>query len=225
MEVFINLTIDELRDRYLSINPRKTNEDFYNEIILNLNQSPGVSGDQAINAYLNSLEKTTEICASTFPLIISVAYCLEAQWALFKDDRERAWSCVAEARYWCGSMLSKDEFELSIKDVERTTNINKAKKAAEARYELIYGKVKNTVLDLAAQLKPEGGWKSRRNASIKIVEKLKSNGELSPLTETQAQITIDGWPWMMPVTRCLSRRDKPRTTMSRGASGRLTVLT
>lgn len=198
VEEFINLTIGELRGRYLSFTPGKTNEDFYNEIILNLNQSPGVSGDEAINKYLNSLEKNTEIRTSTFPLVISIAYCLEAQWALFKEDREKAWSCVAEARYWCGSMLSKDEFELSIKDVEKTTNINKAKKAAEARYELIYGKVKNTVLDLAVELKPKGGWKSRRNASMQIVDKLKSNGELSPLTETQAQITIDAWLKEMP---------------------------
>lgn len=207
-EVFINLTIDELRDRYLSISPGKTSDDFNNEVILSLNQSPDVSGDEAINQYLNALKQNIKTKTSTLPLVISVAYCLQAQRALLSDDREKAWSCVAEARYWCGSMLTKDEFETSVKDIEKATNIKKAKNAADALYEQKYGKVKNTVTDLAIRLMPQDGWKSRRNASIQIFGALKSNGELSPLTETQAQITIDGWLRDMPNSSELFQRSK-----------------
>lgn len=208
VELFINLTIEEVRDRYLSIYPENTSEDFDNEIILKLNQSPGVSGDEALNQYLNSLEKNIKTKTSTLPLVISVAYCFQAQWALFDGDREKAWSCVAEARYWCGSMLTKDEVELSVKGIAKATNIDKAKIAAIARHEQIYGKVKKTVLELATQLMPTNGWKSRRNASIKIVDKLKSIGALSPLTEMQAPITIDGWLREMPNSSELFSKSK-----------------
>lgn len=210
VESFINLTIDELRDRYLSISPGKTSDDFNNSVILSLDQSPDVSGDEAINRYLNSLKQNIEIKTSTLPLVISVAYCLQAQQALFNDDREKAWSCVAEARYWCGSMLTKDEFETSVKDIEKATNIKKAKNAADVLHEQKYGKVKNTATDLAIRLMPLDGWKSRRYASFQIFDALKSSGELSPLTETQAQITIDGWLKEMPNSSELFSRSKAK---------------
>ena len=192
VEKFIDLIIKELTGRYLQMFPMQTSEDFYNNIVLSMD-FPNVSGDKAANQYLEALKNNIESKKAIFPLVISVAYCLQAQWALDACCREKAWSCIAEAQYWCGSMLTKDDIEISLEGVKAAAFREKAVQAVNILHDKKYGDIKKRVTELATSLKPKEGWKSRRDASIKIFKHLEAISGLSPLTPTQGQITIEGW--------------------------------
>lgn len=208
VEKFINLTIEEVRARYLMMYPRKTRDDFNKEVILSMNQAPNVSGDDAVGAYFNALDHDIQVRHSTLPLVISVAYCLQADWAIKEGYREKAWSCIAEARYWCGSMLTRDEIELSVDGIIRKSRNEQARNAANIRTNIKYGQVRKRVVELAVDLRPANGWKSRRNASFQIFDFLKTNNELSPLTITQGSTTIDGWLKEMPNSKDFFQHQK-----------------
>lgn len=128
------------------------------------------------------------------PSLVLFAYCNQAMKAQEKGEIDVAWKFLIEASYWLG-MVNATSVMPAIQEVvaknARSENAKAGGKALAKKFEAY----KEEAFRLIREKKPENGWKSRRQASIKICDEIVafSVKKGQPMSEQQAQKTIYGW--------------------------------
>jgi hypothetical protein len=193
------LTLDEARYFFLEMNPGKTKEDFERDVLDPLERcQTNISGLSAARQFEEALRLNKIPGSLIAPMAIAIAYSFEALNMADRYRIEDAWRLVAEARFYMAYVYASSSLLRDVPAIQKHQRKLQAKAAAKEKNEKIYGPLKLMVGDLVIRLMPPNGWPSRRQAAIGIRDHLKKEKKLSPLSVTQAQVTIDGWLSELP---------------------------
>lgn len=195
------LTLVELEKIYLEVSPDSSRDDFKDQIVTPMMGRDSMGGDELYIEVKKTRGLDPGCLFKLGPLLISCAYCMQGMRALDDNERELAWSYMADARYWCAMTLSLKGIEVARAETIRETRKNTARKGGLMHADRLYKNTKEEAFRLARERATLGkGWPSRRNAanSIKnsVLDFAKKNNQ--PLSEQQAANTIYNWLKGMP---------------------------
>jgi len=81
-------------------------DSFFKEIYEPMASDPDTSGENCFKDTLSLNDRDKSVNLKYAAMLISCAYVIDVQKALQRNDRECAWSYMADARYWCAVTLS-----------------------------------------------------------------------------------------------------------------------
>ncbi|WP_417276607.1 hypothetical protein [Castellaniella sp.] len=152
---------------------------------------PHIANEKGV-AYLAS--------SSIGPILLSATYAVSAYRESLEGNADLAWSCLADARYWCGVQFAKDGMSALFKPAVEEAKRKQAMSGGKARASR-YDPIKQFAYDqVRSRSLHNGGWKSRNEAVQKIKDAVlkRSVEEKINLVPTQATKTIDKWLKEMP---------------------------
>lgn len=194
-------TLTALAGFYSLSTPEKKPDDFTQEFLIPMASASDTTG-AAYLAKFREVQQADETANLQYgPMLISCAYCIEALHYSNLDQRELAWSRMAESRYWCGVTLASQGLETARDKTVIATRKATGKKAAAARSEINYKQTKDEAFRLVRERKPAlKGWQSRRQAMLLIKDDVIEFAERygKALSASQAEKTIYEWLAQMP---------------------------
>lgn len=128
------------------------------------------------------------------PSLVLFSYCNQAMKAQERGEIDLAWRFLIEASFWLGMAGATSVMPAIQEVIAKDARSETAKKASDARNQK-YDNYKEEAFRLVREKKPENGWKSRRQASFKILDDVMafSIKMRQPMSAQQAQKTIYGW--------------------------------
>ena len=216
LEMLAHLTLLNLSSYYLEANPEKSQEDFIQEFLNPIGNDDSATGDSFLEQFKHIQETDKSANLKHASMVISLAYCLQSMQAYKTNERELAWSYMADARYWCGVTLASK----GIEDARQKTIVATKKDTSKNANEASHAKdrqVKEEAFKLAREKCPKNKkWPSRLAAAGKIESDVQEYAEKikNPLSKTRAKATISGWLREMPDAASLfekvERQRKPK---------------
>lgn len=192
------ITLSNLASFYLHSRPEKNEQDFMQEIVVPMWNNDSTSGENLLEEIKAIQEKDKTANMQFASMLISCAFCVQSMKALKGNDRELAWSYMADARYWCGVVLSSKGIEVARSKTIVATRKNLASIAAKGKF---IKKVKEEAFRLAKEKRPKtNGWRSRRHAAETIEKEVYAFAvaEKINFSEKRAFKTIYEWLREMP---------------------------
>ncbi len=210
LEFFGDITLLNLGSFYLHDQLGKNKDSFLKEIFEPMASNPDTSGEGYFNLMVSKQENDKSASLKYAAMLISCAYVVEAGRARERNDRECAWSYMADARYWCGVAISSKGLEKAKAETISATQKNTSRKANEAS-KLSNKKSKEEAFRLITEKWEHGKrWTTSRRAAGEIMKDVQVFAETlgKRYTNTQAQTTISGWLKEMPNAKSLFPKDK-----------------
>lgn len=191
-----------LSERYVLLFPGKTRNHFVTEIYHHVSMLDDPTVDDSrnlLNLILKSDDPMVPLEQQPYDPILSVilsaVYLLRAIDAETQGQHEQSWNYLADATYWCGLAQGGKHVAL----VQAAARKNLAVNAVGKRHEGSR-KTKEFAQQLARDLRPDGGWKSRiaaaREIKVKVVQFAKSLDWT--MTADRVPVLIDQWLSQMP---------------------------
>ncbi|WP_114973650.1 hypothetical protein [Rhodoferax ferrireducens] len=196
----------ELANFYIMSNPGQTEKDFIDKFVNRMSVEGSMSGDEILEDLKKIHSSGTPADFKYGPMLISCAHYVRAMKAYELNERELAWSYMADARYWCGVTLAGQGIEaIREKTIQAARKIAPSK-GGTARAEIKYKEIKDEAFRLARDSRPlEKGWASRLNAARAIKKQVMAyaSQKKQALSEQQAEKTIYDWLKGMPDAKSL----------------------
>lgn len=202
LENLISKTVDEMESVYLETDPKRTPEEFQNEILGELEKAPDTDGAKLLKEFKRIQDAEQNPNAKHWSMLLTLAYCVQATRELDKEppDREAAWSYMADTRYWSGVTFASKGLEIARQKTIDATRKNTATKGGHAAAEARYAATIQKTYELVKANRPKNGWQSKRQAAKNITPEVcdfaHANGK--PLSADNAAVTIYGWILKMP---------------------------
>ena len=174
----------------------------FNELVLSSFLRDGALGGDCVEREMNQLHSNSPLELKKFgpfaPLIVSCAYCCEASRSLKANNRELAWSLIADAQYWCGVSMANKAVPLAIEKTIKESRTGTARVGGNKRAER-FQPIKDEAYRLCKEKCPSKGWHSVKQAADTIAEEVDnfSRGLKIPMS-SRLNITIADWLRVMP---------------------------
>jgi len=192
LEAMIEKNHDDLREILNLFQPAENYSDF--RIGLTKDIDDGLMTDDVLSDLWAGYAMRPSSSSFRTPLVYSCLYCLLSEIALRQGNREKAWSCISEARFYCGKLGSMNP------------NEENAYKAQAERHRQFAAKGGNAARDkreparvevrrLLGEKCPPGGWKTEPAAIkgiLKDISAFVADKKIS-LTEDGLPSTILSW--------------------------------
>lgn len=195
LEGCIKSTLSSLCSFYLKSCPEKVQADFEDGILGPMLSHENPSGDNIRDELLDLKNSGSPTNFQFAPMIIACTYCAQSIKELQNGNRETAWSCLADARYWCGATNAG----MGIEDARVNTIVSTRKNTSQkgnAAKGLKRQKMLDETLRLAKEnLPPKKGWHSRPQVarSIRAALEVYALSIGIVLSEKRAVKTICDW--------------------------------
>lgn len=98
--------LQNLTDFYLSCHPEKNQQDFIEEYLDPMEALDFANDDSFLEQLEDILKNDKSAKIPYDPIVLSCAFYFQTKKNLAKENRELAWSHMAQARYWCGVAIS-----------------------------------------------------------------------------------------------------------------------
>jgi len=183
-----------------------TAQEFHDEVLVPIFRLDDGESDEPLDILMQSAaprdrEKGVEHVARLpiGAIVLSATYFCRAGLARDRGQMDFAWSCLADARYWCGVAIGQKGVDAALQKSLAGVKRDLAKTGGKARADR-YAPIKEFAFGLVKSQEPASGWKSRSQAVKKIKNEVQAYAKQAemPLSEDQAPTTIDGWLASMP---------------------------
>lgn len=213
---FVDITIANLANYFISLNPQKKERDFLEEILNVVWCADDASKEvpiEIVSAVIDDPDNAAKSPLST--MILSCVYCARAMKAYERGESDTAWSYMADARFWCGAMLSNKSVDKEYANTVIQTGKDHARSGGIAKAKKKYEKTIAEAHRLAREKRPQqNGWRSRSQAARAIKDDILKFSETEknakPLKTTQIMKTLDDWLRKMPDATALFSENRKK---------------
>jgi len=187
---------------YSEVIEAKTYEDFLHDIVHPMEVLEELNGEDVMDERKKTHTDPPHPTAVFDGMYVACAYALQAKKAVDRAERELAWSYLADARFWCGTLVAARSVKTVAPSlIVQSRKLNGAKGGFKNGGNKKMALVKAEAHRLAIEMKPPlNGWKSKHHAATTIKSKVIdfSKSIDSEMSAERAVKTITEWLSAMP---------------------------